>query len=145
MLVLGGGGACRTRGRRVRPSRKGSVRWARASTRRWRLWGREGISVRQSRGRYTEERPTVWCLDESWALKVEREGKDCGSLAEAGLACGGAQTTLNAAKRLLYLQYETIRGRQASRARIEVGVEKKLFVVHLWTLCQKLFVPLRAV
>jgi len=35
-------------------------------------------------------------------------------------------------------------GRQASRDRMEVGVEKKLFVVHLWTLCQKLFMPLSA-
>jgi len=38
-----------------------------------------------------------------------------------------------------------IGGRQASRVRIEVGVEKRLFVVHLWTLCQKLFMPLSAV
>ena len=37
-----------------------------------------------------------------------------------------------------------IGGRQASRNRIEVGVEKKLFVFHLWTLCQKLFMLLRA-
>jgi len=34
-------------------------------------------------------RPTVRCLEASWALKEEREGKDCGSLAEAGLAFGG--------------------------------------------------------
>jgi len=33
-------------------------------------------------------------------------------------------------------------GRHASRDMMEVGVEKKLFVVHLWTLCQKLFMPL---
>ena len=35
-------------------------------------------------------------------------------------------------------------GRHASRDRIEVGVEKRLFVVHLWTLCQKPFMPLGA-
>ena len=64
----------------------------------------EGIFVHQSRGRYTEERPFVRCLDKSWALKEERQGKDCGSLAEAGLAYGGAQATLRAAKRLVYLQ-----------------------------------------
>jgi len=46
----------------------------------------------------------VRCLEESWALKEEREGKDCGSLAEAGGAFGGAQATLRAAGRLLYLQ-----------------------------------------
>jgi len=87
----------------------------------------------------------VWCLDESWALKAEREGKEGGSLAAAGFAYGGAQATLRAASRLRYLQYETIGGRQASRAWMEVGVEKTLFVIHLWTLCQKLFMPLSAV
>jgi len=46
----------------------------------------------------------VRCLDESWALKKDREGKDCGSLAEAGFASGGAQATLGAARCLLYLQ-----------------------------------------
>jgi len=87
----------------------------------------------------------VRCLDESWALKEERQGNDGGSLAAAGFAYGGAQATLRAASRLRYLQSETIGGRQPSRARMEVGVEKKLFVVHLWTLCQKLFMPLSAV
>jgi len=68
------------------------------------LIGGEGTSVRQLRGRYTEERPTVRCLEASLALKEERDGKDCGSLAEAGFASGGAQATLRAARRLLYLQ-----------------------------------------
>jgi len=35
-------------------------------------------------------------------------------------------------------------GRQASRDRLEVGVEKKLFVVHLWTLFQKQLMLLSA-
>jgi len=83
------------------------------------------------------------CLDESWPLKEEREGKDSGSLTEAGLVFGGTQATLRAARRLLYLQYDMIGGRQAWRDRIEVVVEKKLFVVHLWTLCQKLLMPQR--
>ena len=38
-----------------------------------------------------------------------------------------------------------MRGRQASRDRMEVGVEKKLFMVHLWTLCQKPFMPMPVV
>jgi len=38
-----------------------------------------------------------------------------------------------------------IGGRQASQARMEVGLENKLFGVHLWTLCQKLFMPLSVV
>jgi len=129
----------------VRPSCSGIVRCARASIGRCFLRGGEGTLVRQSRGRYTEERPFVRCLDESWALNDEREGKDGGSLAAAGFAYRGAQATLRAASRLRYLQYETIGGRQASRDRMEVGVEKRLFVVHLWTLCQKLFMPLSAV
>jgi len=83
---------------------------------------REGPLVRQSRGMYTGESPLVRCLDESWAPQEEREGKDCGSLAQAGLADGGAQATLRAVKRLLYLQYEIIGGRQALRPRLEVGV-----------------------
>jgi len=43
-------------------------------------------------------------LDESWALKVKREGKDGGSLAEAGLPVGGAQAIPRAASGLLYPQ-----------------------------------------
>ena len=35
-------------------------------------------------------------------------------------------------------------GRQTSGDRMEVEVEKKFFVVHLWTLCQKPFMPLSA-
>ena len=104
IFVAGGGGACKTRGTHVRPSCRGRVRWARASTGRCFLRGREGILVRQLRGSYIEERPFVRCQDESWALKEEREGKDSGRLAEAGLAYGGAHAILRAAKRLLYLQ-----------------------------------------
>jgi len=88
----------------VRPCCWGRVRWARASTGRCFLRGGEGILVRQLRGRYTEERPIVRYLDESWALGEEREGKDTGSLAETWLAYGGAHAILRAAKRLLYLQ-----------------------------------------
>jgi len=123
MSVPGGGRVCSTRGRRESPSCSGRVTCVRGSTRRCFLTGGEGTLVRQSRGRYTEERPLVRCLDASWALKEERDGKDCGSLAAAGFAYGGAQATLRAASRLRYLQYETIGGRQASRARMEVGVE----------------------
>jgi len=146
IFAPGGGGACRISGRRVRPSCRCRVRCARASIGRCFLIGGEGVFVFQLRGRWTEESPTVRCLDESWALNEEREGKECGSLPEAGLAYGGAQATLRAARRLLYLHYETTGGRQASRESMEVGVEKKLFVVHRcqWTLCQKLSMLLSA-
>ena len=89
-------------------------------------------------------RPIVRCLVESWALKEEREGKDGGSLAEAGLALREAHETPRGARGLLYLLLEAMGPRQASWERMEVGVEKKLFMVHLWTLCQKPFMPLSA-
>jgi len=104
MFVPGGGGACSIRGRRVRPSCRGRVRCASASTGRCFLIGGEGTFVCQLRGRYTEERPVVRCLEAFSARKEEREGKDYGSLAEAGLALGGAQATLRAARPLLYMQ-----------------------------------------
>jgi len=75
-----------------------------ASTGRCFLIGGQGTSVRQLRGRLTEERPIVRCLEAPWALKEDREGKDCGSLAAAGLAFRGAQETLRVARRLLNLQ-----------------------------------------
>ena len=60
------------------------------------------------------------------------------------MAYGGAQATRRAARRLLYLQDEMTGGREASLESMEVGVEKRLFVVQRWTLCQKLFMPLSA-
>jgi len=45
-----------------------------------------------------------------------------GSLTGAGLFVGGVQAILRAAKRLLYLQWEIMGGREASRDRMEVGV-----------------------
>jgi len=51
MFSPGGGGACRTSGRRVRPSCRGRVRCARASTGRWFLIGGEGVFVSQLRER----------------------------------------------------------------------------------------------
>jgi len=98
MLVLSGGGACKTRGKRVRPSCRGWVRSVNASTGSCFLSSGEGIFVRQSRERYTELKPLVRCLDDSWALQVDREGKDGGSLAAAGLVHGVAQATLRAAR-----------------------------------------------
>ena len=46
----------------------------------------------------------------------------------------------NAASLLRYLQYASMGGRQASRVRMEVGVEKKQLVTHLHVLCQKEFI-----
>ena len=65
-------------------------------------------------------------------------------MAEAGLFLEVGPATSRAAMCLLYLQYEIIGGRQASRDMMEVGVEKNALVVHLWTLCQKLFMSRRA-
>ena len=85
-------------------------------------------------------RPLVRCREESWALKTEREGKEEGRRAAARLWVGGAQAMRNAASLLRYLQYAAIGGRQASRVRMEVGVEKKQLVTHLHALCQKAFI-----
>ena len=141
MFVLGWGGVCSTRGRRVRHSCRGRVRCAKVLTGRCFLSRGEGTFVHKSRGRQMEERPFVRCLDESWALKEEREGKDRWSLAEAGLALGGRQATRRVARQVLYLEHDTIGVRQAWRDRMEVRVGQILFAVHLWTLCHKLFMP----
>ena len=84
----GGGGAWRIKGRRERPRVRGMVRCAMASMGRCFLMGGLGTAVRQSRGRYTEERPLVRWREESWALNTEREEKVAGSLAAAGLCVG---------------------------------------------------------
>jgi len=55
----------------------------------------------------------------------------------AGFISGGEQRILRAASRRLYLRRRSSGGRQASMARISVGVLRKQLVVHLWTLCQK--------
>ena len=65
MSVPGGGGAWSTKGRRERPSMRRTTRCARASIGRCFLMGGVGTAERQSRGRYTEERPLVRCRDES--------------------------------------------------------------------------------
>ena len=56
---------------------------------------------------------------------------------------GGAQAMRSAASLLRYLQYAAIGGRQASRVRMKVGVEKKQLVTHLHALCQKEFIARR--
>jgi len=61
----------------------------------------------------------------------------------AGSISGGEHSTLRPASLLLYPSYPSSRlgrGRQASIASIFVGVHMKQFVVHLWTLCQKLVI-----
>ena len=55
----------------------------------------------------------------------------------------GAQAVRSAASLLRYLQYAAMCGRQASRVRIKVGVEKKQLVTHLHVLCQKEFIGSR--
>ena len=55
----------------------------------------------------------------------------------AGLISGGEQMILRAASRRLYLRRRSRGGRQASMAKMSVGVLRKQLVVHLWTLCQK--------
>ena len=51
MLLLAGRGAWRTRGKHVRPTGRGQVRWARGSTGRRYLIARDGTGVSQLSGR----------------------------------------------------------------------------------------------
>ena len=83
---------------------RGITRCAIASMGRCFRMGGEGTIECQSRGRYTEGRPLVSCLEESWALKTEREGKEEERRAAAGFWVGGAQAIRKAASLLRYLQ-----------------------------------------
>jgi len=55
----------------------------------------------------------------------------------AGLITQGEPSTLRQARQYLYTRRRLSGGRQASTARMSVGVQEKQFVVDLWTLCQK--------
>jgi len=94
IYVLGGGGLCKPKVKRLRPPGRGRLSCATASTRRCWLSGGERIPLRQSTGGYRDARPFVTCLDESWAFKGEQEGKEGGSLAEAALAVGRGRRPL---------------------------------------------------
>jgi len=59
--------------------------------------------------------------------------------AVAGFNSGGEQTTRSAASLCRWEIRRATGGRQDSTARIPVGVAEKQFVVHLGTLCQKVF------
>jgi len=54
----------------------------------------------------------------------------------AGLISGGEHNILRWASRRLYVRRSSSGGRQASMARMSVGVLTKQFVVHRRTLCQ---------
>ena len=58
----------------------------------------------QFRGSEKEERPRVWGRERSLALKTQRQGKEEGRRAAAGLCVGGAHAIRKAARSLLYLQ-----------------------------------------
>ena len=123
MSVPGGAGAWRTRGRRESPPMRGMTRCAIASMGTCFLMGGVGTAERQLRGRYKEDKPLVRCREECWALRTEREGKEEGRRAAAGLWVGEAQAIRRAASLLRYLQYAAMGVRQTSRVWIEVGIE----------------------
>ena len=79
MSVPACGGVVSMRGNRKRLSLIDRVWCTSPSMRRCFLIEGEETSVLQSKGRYTEVKPTVWCREESSALKTEREGKEAGS------------------------------------------------------------------
>ena len=100
--------------------------------------GGTGCGDFQFRGRYTDLRPLVRALDESLALWVEREGKEAWRRAVAGFTAGREKITLRAAILCRREIRWSTAERQDSTERMPVGVAEKLFVVHLWTLCQEM-------
>jgi len=84
-------------------------------------------------------RPFVRVLEEWCALWGERERKEVWRHADAGFTSGGEHTTLSAASLCRWDIRRGIGGRQDYTARIPIGVAEKQYVVHLWTLCQKVF------
>jgi len=77
--------------------------------------------------------------DEAGARWPESERKVGWRRAVAGLTVGGEQTSLIAASLCRWVIRSEIGGRQDSTERIPLGVAEKQFVVHLRTLCQKVF------
>ena len=126
-------------GRGAWPSgrRRKSIEWGRASRGRWALFFEEGLGWSQGSGRrlpaFLRER-TLW--SGAWRLS-EGVWREAGSLADAGFISGGEHITLRLARRRLYVRRRSRGGRQASMARMSIGVHAKQFVDHLWTLCQK--------
>jgi len=82
-------------------------------------------------------RRRVRALAESCARYEDREGKVAWRRAVAGFTSGGEHTTLSPASHCGWEMRRGTGGREDSTARIPVGVAEKQFVVHLWTLCQK--------
>ena len=126
-------------GRGARPSgpRRKSIEWGRASRGRWALFFEGGLGWSHGRGRrlpaLLRER-TLW--SGVWRLN-EGVLRAAGSLAAAGLSSGGEHIILRQARRCLYARRSSRGGRQASTARMSIGVHAKQFVVHLRILCQK--------
>jgi len=113
------------------------VLWATAPIGRWFLIGGTGLGVFQWRGRYTDLRPLVKALKESPARCANRDRKETWRRAVAEFTSGGEHTTLSTTNLCRGDIRRGIGGRQDSTERIPVGVAEKQFVVHLWTLCQK--------
>ena len=126
-------------GRGARPSgpRRKSIEWGGASRGRLALFFEGGLGSSHGRGRrlpaFLRERTLgsgAWRLSEGvW--------RAAGSLAAAGLSSRGEHITLRQARQCLYARRSSRGGRQASTARMSMGVHAKQLVVHLWTLCQK--------
>jgi len=85
-------------------------------------------------------RPLVRALEESCARWAEREGKEVWTVALTGFTLGWEQVTLSAASICSWEIRRGTRGRHDSTERMPVGIAEKQFVVHLWTLCQKVYV-----
>jgi len=121
------------------PLVKGIVLWATASIRRGFLMAGVARGVFPCSGRYTDLRPLVRALKASCARSAEREGKYGCRHAVARFTLGGEHTTLRAPTLCHWEISRGTGGRRDSTERILVRVAEKQFVVHLCTLCQKVF------
>ena len=120
-------------GAKERPSRRGSVRCASASTGRWVCTGGEGSRVFQLRGMTLGTRHVHRARLESGALVFSSVGKDLQRRAEAGLIDVWEEMSLRAAIRLLCGRSTVSGERHDSAVRIGTRVDQKQLVIHLCT------------
>ena len=123
-------------GAKVRPSRRGRVRWARESTGGWGLSQEMGRGVFQLSGMTFGGKRVHRDLQEAEARALRSVGKVRQRRADAGLMKGGGETRRRAAIRRLWEKRTWRGGRHDSADRMGRGVDLKQLGTHLWTCLQ---------